>query len=472
MFGTLKPHACQLGCDRKQAYGTFYCGLCKSLGDNFGQLSRAMLNYDAVFLALVADGLVAEGATPDRCRCPLLPVTFRPTVAPDSPAMRYAAAMQILLSDQWLADRAGDGGRALSVSGVARTARPLLSGKVETARTILAELGISLADLEGFEQLQQRAEVPGQTGPREAAEPTAAALSRVFDRMALLPGVPEEGRTPAARQALTAFGRRLGSAIYLIDALDDLEKDHAGAAFNPCLVAGPLGPLAPQVSWPRVEMAWTLLHDDLAALRELASTLPLRRHRDLVHSVVAVEMRGLAYAAAKRAHAYARAEHARAQAARRSRSFPQRALAAAATLFVLLWVWLSSFPALAQGRKRPSSPPGRPNTADAGAPPPAPTASATAEPRPGPPGKGPPGGAAGGDKPNPGSDDPFPPATPPGGGSSNPCSGCCDTCSGFCKGCSGCCDVCKTGDCGGCSKVCNSCGSCNSCCNGCNGCGK
>ena len=106
MFGTLKPHACRLGCDRAHEYQQFYCGLCKSLGDHFGTLTRALLNYDAVFLALVADGLVETAAATDRCRCPLLPVTFRPTVSPDSPAMRYAAAMQMLLSDQWLADRA------------------------------------------------------------------------------------------------------------------------------------------------------------------------------------------------------------------------------------------------------------------------------------------------------------------------------------------------------------------------------
>jgi hypothetical protein len=188
MFGTLKPHTCRLGCDRRRAYETFYCGLCKSLGDHFGTLTRALLNYDAVFLALVADGLMEEPAAPDRCRCPIMPVTFRPTVRPDSPAMRYAAAMQMLLADQWLADRAEDGKRA------AKAARPLLGGKVEAARAILADLGISLADLDGFEREQAAREVPGVTGPREAAEPTASALARVFSRMALLPGANERRR--------------------------------------------------------------------------------------------------------------------------------------------------------------------------------------------------------------------------------------------------------------------------------------
>lgn len=503
MFGTLKPHTCKLGCDSKADYETFYCGLCKSLGDHFGTLTRALLNYDAVFLALVADGLMETPAAPDRCRCPMLPVTFRPTVRPDSPAMRYAAAMQMLLSDQWLADRAEGGKRSASA------ARPVLSGKVGAARAILAELGVSLADLEGFEKQQARREVPGVTGPRAAAEPTAGALARVFERMADLPGVIPEARSEQGRAALAAFGRHLGSAIYLIDALDDLEKDHRGGDFNPCLARSPRDPES-RVSWPRVEVAWSLLHDDLAALDALSTSLPLLRHRDLIRSVVAVEMRRLARDAAARAHAYARAQDAARRAAHRST--PARVLAAVAAAFVFAWVWLASLPAFAR-----NPPPKRPiNVRDAGAqdagpdagdagpdagrdagshgvppiwepklPPTAPTSTGGSaspterEPRP--------GGAKPPEKP---ADKPAP--AKPGGGSgcgnpcsgckspcdgSNPCQGCGDSCSKIGKGCTdGCgCDCCqKCNDCNSCCKSCGDCKGCNdcgNCCKGCNGCG-
>lgn len=488
MFGTLRPHTCRVGCDRRHEYEALYCGLCKSLGDHFGTLSRGLLSYDAVFLALVADGLVEVEAAPDRCRCPLLPVTFRPTVRPDSTAMRYAAAMQMLLCDQWLADRAADGRRA------ARTARPLLSGKVQTAQAILGELGISLADLDGFEDRQARCEVPGETGPREAAEPTAGALALVFGRMALLPGIAPAAATPEARAALEAFGRHLGVAIYTIDALDDLEKDHGAGAYNPCLVRGRAGL---GVAWTRIEATWGLLHDSLAALAELVEALPLRRHRDLVRSVVGVELPMRARAAAKRAHAHTHAEQERARSARRGGGWAYRAAAAMATVFVFLWVWLSSLPALARGPKRPgdagaagANDPGRgggtappvweprlpaapPASSGTAKPDPAPPPANTAAPRPSSPGGvGPsapgrtPGGAPGttpggtpgatpGATPGPGT-----PATP-GGECSNPCSGCSNPCSGCsnpCNGCGSCCDVCKGGDC------CKGCGGSSGCC--------
>jgi Family of unknown function (DUF5685) len=294
--------------------------------------------------------------------------------------------------------------------------------------------------------------------------------------MALLPAVPKEARTPAARATLGAFGRRLGSAIYLIDALDDLEKDHLGGAFNPCLLA------EHHVSWSRVEMAWGMLHDDLAALDALAAALPLRRHGDLVRSVVAVELPRMAHAAAKRAHAHARADDARRRASLRAQTWPRRALAGMATIFVLLWVWLSSIPALARGPKRPSLPPGG-HGAPAGSTP-NPPASSSAAPEHWEPQLPPSSSAA------PDSGSPPPPAEPladagagavpdagapgptPGGhgyGCSNPCSGCGDALGSLCASCSGCCGACKGGDCG-CTKVCDSCGSCGSCCDGCKSC--
>jgi hypothetical protein len=476
MFGTLKPHTCRLGCDRRRAYETFYCGLCQSLGHGYGTLSRALLNYDAVFLALCADGLMDEAAAPDRCRCPMMPVTFRPTVSPSSPAMRYAAAMQMLLSDQWLADRAEDGRRA------ARAARPLIAGKVAAARATLAELSISLADLDGFERVQAAREVPGVTGPREAAEPTAAALERVFARMADLPGVTAEARGEEGRAALGTLGRHLGSAIYLVDALDDLPKDHRGGAFNPCLVRDKRdGSL--QVSWPRVEAAWSLLHDDLAALDRLATALPLRRHRDLVHSVIAVEMRRLARAAAEKAHAYAAAE------ARARRHWPARALASIAAAFVMAWVWLCSFPAIARGAPppprgthkpdagtrtgkgvpkqwTPKLPPSASAAPSASAPP---LPSASAPPAAGSEGS-PPGEPSAAPPTKPGGGDTTTPAEPPkkspgggGGGCPNPCSDC-DKCCDWCKECPKACDACK--DCGTkCGELCKSCdcGKCDLC---------
>jgi len=122
MFGTLRPGRRDLSPAARREHHRFYCGLCQSVGQSFGQPWRALHSHDAVFMSLLADGLAAEAAAPDRCRCPMMPLIHRPTVSPESPAMRYAAALQMLLGDQKLADRAAEGGAA------ARLARPLVAG--------------------------------------------------------------------------------------------------------------------------------------------------------------------------------------------------------------------------------------------------------------------------------------------------------------------------------------------------------
>ena len=106
MFGTLKPRRCSLDEASQREHARFYCGLCKTLGSEFGQTLRVTLSNDAVFMALLADALLYKGAPQASYRCPMVPVSHRPAVAHDSPAMRYAGAVQILLGDQWLADRA------------------------------------------------------------------------------------------------------------------------------------------------------------------------------------------------------------------------------------------------------------------------------------------------------------------------------------------------------------------------------
>ncbi len=463
MFGTLKPHSCGMGCDRRHVYATFYCGLCKGLGDHFGTATRALLTYDAVFLALVADGLMVEKGAPDRCRCPMLPVVFRPTVRSDSTAMRYASAMQILLVDQWLADRAEGGGKT------AKAIRPLFSGRVDTARALLANLGVSMAEMDGFEHVQARCERLGETDVDEASEPTREALGFAFGKMADLPGVGDEARTEEARAKLRAFGRHLGGAIYLIDALDDLEKDHASGDFNPCLVWSRRKDRL-DVSWPRVERAWKRLRDDLSALDELVYGLNLRRHRDLVRSVVVGELRATADAAARKAHAHARLcderPHSRG-------GIVARTFSAVVAALVFVWVWLVSLPALAQksqdGGKDAA---GEVEKPDARAPAnwlpelPAPKPAPADEPSTSPSAdtEDPPnaGASKGNDPPRTGgkkgkSDSG---SSGSGGGCTNPCShwgSCCKDCSS-CKDCKGC-DVCN--DC------CKGCGSCDSCCKGC-----
>ncbi|HHY39865.1 MAG TPA: hypothetical protein GX502_01290, partial [Syntrophaceticus sp.] len=50
MFGYVVANMEKLTDEEKQHYRSFYCGLCRTLGNRHGRISRITLNYDMAFL--------------------------------------------------------------------------------------------------------------------------------------------------------------------------------------------------------------------------------------------------------------------------------------------------------------------------------------------------------------------------------------------------------------------------------------
>ncbi|MEM6290698.1 MAG: DUF5685 family protein [Myxococcota bacterium] len=344
MFGTLQPSRCG-PLPVVQAHRRLYCGTCQSLGAHFGLTRRALLSHDAVFMATLVEATQSEAAAPSRCRCPMNPLVFRETLAPDSTAMRYAAAMQMLLADQWLADRGADG------PGTARVLRSLFSeGPARRAGLQLSRLGANLDVLEGFPARQLAVERSG-AGPEVAACPTAAVLATAFETTALLPGAAAAFEVSAVREQLAAFGAAVGTAIYLLDALEDLDADARRGAFNPCLVDG--GP-----SRTRTRAAMLGLDAALATMARAVEELPWVRHSLLLRAVVR-RFSGRCRAA----EASARRVIARTPAA------PQGRWARMATAASAAWAWGVSFTAqAAPSDVGPESPPDLGTSPDVGGP--------------------------------------------------------------------------------------------------------
>lgn len=469
MFGTLKPRLCVLQPDARAAYDRYYCGLCKGLGDHYGQLARGLLSQDAVFMALLVDALALTAAEESSCRCPLMPVVHRPTVDPASVAMRYASAVQMLLGDQLLADRAMDGRRAYA------SARRWIAGHVMVARATLTELGLDTAALEGFEHRQARREATGAS-PDEAAAPTAEALAHVFAALADLPGMPDAVRAPAARESLRELGASVGRAIYLRDALEDLRDDLIAGAFNPCVTADVSG--VREVSPARVEEAAVGLRREVDGFGTKLDALPLVRHATVLKNILCGEFRAksLAAVASARRDADEVVRALWASAARRSRL--DRAFMRAALAVFVAWAWvLKTAAVFARPRKVDAGVPhdhALPNTGFGG------SDAGTS-----------PWFDAGEYNPSPWGDG-GPPAPRGGGGSRGAGGEACDGCfraAGCERACKSCCDnVCKdchcgdacqgvcrdvTRPCGDCGKACDGCGKpCGDCCKPCNDCGR
>lgn len=296
MFGTLKPHRCQLESADSQAHQNFYCGLCKSLDVHFSPFHRALVNYDAVFVALVADGLLGDSASRSSCRCPLNPLLSKDTVAASEASMKFATAVQILLAESWLADRAIEG------SSVAGATRRFFSASFKKAHRMLSNLGVSLEALNHFEKWQRTVELKADPTPEAAAEPTARALGYIMTQIAKLPGAPDQLKEAKVQSDLNDFGRALGRVIYYTDALEDVEKDQKKSQFNPCLDSGESGQA--KLSTTRFQSCLAELQHDLQALPNLIEKLPWRRHQSLIENILLKQVQRQSRDAAHKAHSW------------------------------------------------------------------------------------------------------------------------------------------------------------------------
>lgn len=108
MFGYVIANKECMSQEELNRYQGVYCGLCKALERDYGQLARISLNYDMTFLALFLSALYEPQEEQKHCRCVFHGMKERPMV--ENEYIDYAAAMTIALMyykclDDWKDER-------------------------------------------------------------------------------------------------------------------------------------------------------------------------------------------------------------------------------------------------------------------------------------------------------------------------------------------------------------------------------
>ena len=237
-------------------YRAYYCGLCKALKDEYRK--TAVLNFDSVFLYLLADGLRGEEIAPQMERCALHPVKKHPAII--TPAARYAADINILMAYYSAEDHVRDGRRGM------RLARLFLKKAYAKAK-MRHENVVHVADetIAGLMKLE-----------REESPNTDAAA----DSYARLLGTVMTDADVLQSHILYDLGYSLGRWIYLIDAAEDWEEDVKRGNYNvyACKYGGP-----DDTARKQIEQG---LYYTLAQAAEALSRLELKRNRELLENIV------------------------------------------------------------------------------------------------------------------------------------------------------------------------------------------
>lgn len=270
MFGYVRPFKPYLRMCEYEVYHAVYCGVCKSIGKNFGQIPRFTLSYDLAFLALCDMSVNNEPLKCEMQRCIAHPLLKR-NCALENKAIERSAFVWSILVYHKLMDDISDGDTKDRLA--AKAALPFFSNAYKKASVKYKNLSDVV---EQQMKLQHIVEQEKTASLDKAGEPTAEIMKAVFETLS---------DNPDARPKLGRFGYFLGRYIYLTDALDDITKDSVNGCYNPLLegINGKPSPSEYKAIARRVEISIRLT---LGALAESYVSLNLGLYKTVLDNII------------------------------------------------------------------------------------------------------------------------------------------------------------------------------------------
>lgn len=269
MFGYVRTDTPYLFIKDDRLYKAMYCGVCKGIAQVCGHSARMGLSYDVTFLSVIMHNIRGEDVKIEKQHCLTHCIRVKEMAEVDELTRRLGALNTVLVYYKYTDDIAdGDRGR-----------------------------GKRLWFKKGFKRVKKRYPqiekiVRENLAKQEQTEKEAvASLDRAADATATMMA---EFSDYALEDKATLYTRNLfytlGKWIYLIDALDDYDKDVKKGAYNPfCLAYGAKSreELLCGKNGDEVRYVFNALFFDI---RENLSHITFRYNRDLSDNIL---LRGL-----------------------------------------------------------------------------------------------------------------------------------------------------------------------------------
>ena len=212
MYGYVVVNKPELKFREFDVYRSYYCGLCKVLGKEYGFTGKISLSYDMTFLIMLLSGLYEPKTEYGKEKCLVHPVAkheYRINEVTD-----YVADMNILMMYYKCMDDWEDEKKAAAL-GYAK----ILQGKNKKLSRHYPEKAAKIR------QLLHELSAMEQAGEKDI-DRMSGCFGRIMEEiLAWKPDVWEN--------TLRRMGFYLGKFIYLLDAYDDVEKDVKSGNYNP-----------------------------------------------------------------------------------------------------------------------------------------------------------------------------------------------------------------------------------------------
>ena len=257
LFGYVVANRDYLTEDQRARYQSCYCGVCCSIGANYGTVQRMALNYDMTFLVLLLSSLYEPEETSGVSRCLAHPLRTHSWW--QSEITSYAADMNMALAyhncmDDWHDDKTI---KSLVLASLFRSSANQVQAKHPDQWNAICTCMQRLQEIEK-EDLQD---------PDAGANAFGALMASLF--------VWKHDRwTPLLHQ----LGHALGRFIYLMDAVMDLENDLKSGSYNPLRTRAENGATKEQF-FPILKMM-------IGECTDALERLPLMQDLDLLRNIL------------------------------------------------------------------------------------------------------------------------------------------------------------------------------------------
>lgn len=212
MFGYVTVCEPELKVKDLKKYRAYYCGLCRTLKEDYGFMGQMTLTYDMTFAVILLSSLYETTTKHEEHRCKVHPAKRQHML--QNEITSYAAAMNVLLAyyhmeDDWQDDRKVSSLMTKSlIQGKAKKTIEKYQRQSEIIRKSLKELG-------------------------ECEHENSMDIDRAAGCFGRLMAELFVWKEDIWEKTLRKMGFYLGKFIYLMDAYEDLPEDRKKNRYNP-----------------------------------------------------------------------------------------------------------------------------------------------------------------------------------------------------------------------------------------------
>lgn len=212
MFGYVTVCEPELKVKDLKKYRAYYCGLCRTLKEDYGFMGQMTLTYDMTFAVILLSSLYETTTKHEEHRCKVHPAKRQHML--QNEITSYAAAMNVLLAyyhmeDDWQDDRKVSSLMTKSlIQGKAKKTIEKYPRQSEIIRKSLKELG-------------------------ECEHENSMDIDRAAGCFGRLMAELFVWKEDIWEKTLRKMGFYLGKFIYLMDAYEDLPEDRKKNSYNP-----------------------------------------------------------------------------------------------------------------------------------------------------------------------------------------------------------------------------------------------